>query len=96
MSLSTVGGLLLVLGANVLVFWAVVLRRRPSSDISLVGAVVVALFVSVALHLIAGLVDGFPQVLGWIVLSLSFVWMQGFLVNLVARFLWRRHVSTAA
>ena len=78
----------------ILVFWAVVLRRRPSAEISLVGAAAVALVVSVALHLVSGVVDGFSQVLTWIVLSLPFVWMQGFLANLVARFFWRRHAAT--
>jgi hypothetical protein len=95
-SLSNAGGLLLVLSANVLVFWGTVLRRRPSADVSLVGAAVVALLVSVVLHVVAGLVDGFPQVFALIVLSLPFVWIQGFLVNLLARFLWRRHASTAS
>ena len=96
MSLNGVGGLLLVLGANVVLFWVAVLRRHPPADLSLVGAVAVALLVAVALHLVSGVVNGFPQVLALIVLSLPAVWLQGFLVNLVARFFWRRHASTTS
>jgi hypothetical protein len=94
MSLKSIFGLLLVFGANSLLFWILCLRRRASSQVSLLGAVVVALVVSVMVHVAGGLADRFPQAFALAVISIPFVWLQGFLTNLAVRFLWEKRVPT--
>jgi hypothetical protein len=92
MSLKSVLGFLVVLGANGLLFWSFVLKRRVSSEMSLFGAVAVALLVSLAIHFLGGLVDGFAKTFALAILSIPLVWLQGFLTNLVVRFVWEKRV----